>query len=99
MTEGAQERIQIAVAGLAADKGISPYDAAEMNKRIIDGAALGIVGTTMGAGTGVLTTLQHNDAVARAKETEKEIDELREKVKDLDEDQIAKFFLKLERRI
>jgi|5_EtaG_2_1085323.scaffolds.fasta_scaffold01782_1 hypothetical protein len=93
VTEGAQERIQIAAAGLAADKGMSPYDAAEISKRVIDGAALGIVGgTTMGAGTGVLTTLQHNDAVNRAKETEKEIDELREQVKDLDEDQLAKFF-------
>jgi hypothetical protein len=47
-TEAGQERVQIAAAGEAADLGMSPYSSAEINKRMIDAAALGVIGENNG---------------------------------------------------
>ena len=79
VTEGAQEFTQMAAAGIAADKGIMPYDAEIAKKRLIDAAALGAVtGKTLGAGSGFVS--------GRMKQSlaEKELDE-RRKIAKLDE--------------
>ena len=90
-TEGAQERVQIAAAGEAAGLGTSPYSAAEINKRVIDGAALGVIGgKIMGTGAGVVQGIQHNNVAKRSEEIEEEINKLESAMKNLDKDQLAK---------
>ena len=90
-TEAAQERVQIAAAGEAAGLGTSPYSAAEINKRVIDGAALGVIGgKIMGTGAGVVQGIQHNNVAKRSEEIEEEINKLESAMKNLDKDQLAK---------
>ena len=90
-TEAGQERVQIAAAGEAADLGTSPYSAAEINKRMIDTAALGFIGgKIMGTGAGTVQTIQHNNVAKRSEEIEEEINKLENSMKSLDEDQLAK---------
>ena len=92
LTEGAQEAIQIASAGLAADKGINPYDNAEYTNRIIDGIALGAVGgATVGTGAGVVTNLQHKDVINRTEQRLKEVADLEEDTKGMSDDQIRNY--------
>ena len=92
LTEGAQEAIQIASAGLAADKGINPYDNAEYTNRIIDGIALGAVGgATVGTGAGVVTNLQHKDVINRTEQRLKEVADLEEATKGMSDDQIRNY--------
>jgi hypothetical protein len=92
LTEGAQEAIQIASAGVAADKGINPYDNAEYTNRIIDGIALGAVGgATVGTGAGVVTNLQHKDVINRTEQRLKEVDELEKATENMSDDQIRNY--------
>jgi hypothetical protein len=92
LTEGGQEAIQIAAAGLAADKGINPYDNAEYTNRIIDGIALGAVGgATVGTGAGIVTNLQHKDVINRTEQRLKEVDDLEKATKDMSDDQIRNY--------
>ena len=87
VTEGAQEALQLGAASLAADKGINAYANAEAVNRIIDAAALGVVGGKVaGTGAGVVSNLQHKDVVNRAKdrlEKLNEIEELRKQEADM----------------
>ncbi|MHA2218445.1 MAG: hypothetical protein ACXACY_21130 [Candidatus Hodarchaeales archaeon] len=79
VTEGVQEFVQMAAAGIAADKGIMPYEAEIATKRLIDATALGAVtGKTLGAGSGFVS--------GRMKQSlaEKELEE-RNKIAKLDE--------------
>jgi hypothetical protein len=90
-TEAGQERVQIAAAGEAADLGMSPYSSAEINKRMIDAAALGVIGgKIMGTGAGVVQGIQHNNVAKRSEEIEEEINKLESSMKGLDKDQLAK---------
>ena len=90
VTEGAQEALQLGAASLAADKGINAYENAEATNRIIDAAALGIVGGKVaGTGAGIVSNLQHKDVVNRAKdrlEKLNEIQELRKKEGDMSDE-------------
>ena len=66
-TEAAQEGVQIATAGLAANKGISPYEVPVIRDRIIEAAAAGwTTGKTIGLGTGALRGMMDVNAVATA---------------------------------
>ena len=91
-TEAAQERVQIAAAGEAAGLGMSPYSSAEINKRMIDAAAIGWVGGKIaGTGAGVVSGLQHNNVARRSEELAKKEEEVREIFKDIkNEDELAK---------
>ena len=82
-TEAAQEAIQIGSAGVAADKGINPYDNADYVNRLIDAAALGFVGGKIaGTGAGVLSNLNHRDVVNRTKDRKEELDKLEQHLKE-----------------
>ena len=79
VTEGLQEFTQMGAAGLAAGKGLVPYENEIATKRLIDAAALGsVTGGTLGAGSGFVS--------GRMKQSlaEKELEE-RQKIAKLDE--------------
>ena len=96
VTEGAQEALQLGAASLAADKGINAYDNAEAVNRIIDAAALGVVGGKVaGTGAGVVSNLQHKDVVNRAKdrlEKLNEIEELRKQEGNMSDEELLNTF-------
>ena len=79
VTEGLQDFTQMGAAGLAAGKGLVPYENEIAIKRLIDAAALGsVTGGTLGAGSGFVS--------GRMKQSlaEKELEE-RQKIAKLDE--------------
>ena len=79
VTEGLQDFTQMGAAGLAAGKGLVPYENEIATKRLIDAAALGsVTGGTLGAGSGFVS--------GRMKQSlaEKELEE-RQKIAKLDE--------------
>jgi hypothetical protein len=82
-TEIAQERTQIGAAGLAAEKGISPYQDAVMLQRLTDAGALGFVGgKAFGAGSSAIGTIVQKQAAQRAIELEEQLDDIAKGIKD-----------------
>lgn len=63
-TEVIQEKLQISAAGLAADKGVSPYDTKEEIWRLLDAGALGLVGGQSMGSIGSIAT-QYEARAAR----------------------------------
>ena len=90
VTEGAQEFTQMAAAGIAADKGIMPYEAEIATKRLIDAAALGAVtGGTLGAGSGFVSGRMKQSLAEKELEERKKIAKLDEAIQN-EETDIAK---------
>jgi len=88
VTEGAQEFLQMSAAGLAADKGIMPYDMEIATKRLIDAAALGsVTGGTLGAGSSFVSGRMKRDLAEKELEEKEKITKLENLVND---DEIAK---------
>ena len=66
-TEAAQEGLQIATAGLAADKGITPYQLPIIRDRLIEAGAAGwTTGRVIGLGSGTLKGMMDVNVVATA---------------------------------
>ena len=78
-TEAAQEATQIAGAGLAAEKGLTPHGGAELANRMINAGAIGLIGGhTAGLGVGTLSGIQRQNAVKHAQEWEKTLRKIEE---------------------
>ena len=78
-TEASQEAVQIAGAGLAAEKGLTPHGGAELANRMINAGAIGLIGgKTAGLGVGTLSGIQQKNMVKHADEWFKAIDEIEE---------------------
>jgi hypothetical protein len=84
-TEALQELTQISAAGLAADKGLMPYEGAILRNRLIDAAALGFIGgAPIGSASTAAGRALQVDSINRAKELEEITDKMRKTVDDLD---------------
>ena len=84
-TEALQELTQISAAGLAADKGLVPYEGAILRNRLIDAAALGFIGgAPIGSASTAAGRALQVDSINRAKELEELTDKMRKTVDDLD---------------
>ena len=91
LTEAGQEVVQIASAGLAAGKGINPYDQAEFNKRLIDSAALGgLGGGVASTGIGSVAQVQRKNVARRNEELEKLQEDLESRA-EFEPEELAKF--------
>ena len=91
LTEAGQEAVQIGSAGLAAGKGLNPYDQATFNKRLIDSAALGgLGGGVASTGIGTVAEIQRKNVARRNEELEKFQEELENRA-EFEPDQLAKF--------
>ena len=78
-TEASQEAVQIAGAGLAAERGLTPQGSAELANRMINAGAIGLIGgKTAGLGVGTLSGIQRQNAVKHAKEIEDTIRKIEE---------------------
>ena len=78
-TEAAQEATQIAGAGLAAEKGLTPHGGVELANRMINAGAIGLIGGhTAGLGVGTLSGIQRRNAVKHAQEIEDTIRKIEE---------------------
>jgi len=71
-TEMSQEALQVAAAGVAADKGLQPLEAMEYTNRLIDAGALGFIGGKAFGTVSEMTALKlERDMAKRAEEVEK----------------------------
>ena len=83
ITEAMQEAVQISASGIAADKGLVPYEGAEIGKRLIDAAALGFMGgKAVNVGGTILSKTAHLQANRRQEELEKELKRAEETLSD-----------------
>ena len=74
-TETGQEYIQMASSGLAADKGLFPYEGAIMRNRLIDAGAMGLLtGKTLGSVTTAAGTIMESDIIKRRNELEEMVE-------------------------
>ena len=82
-TETLQEAVQMSVSGIAADKGLVPYEGADVGKRLIDAAALGFMGgKAINVGGTILSKTAHLQANRRQEELEKELKRAEETLSD-----------------
>ena len=92
VTEAGQEALQMSAAGLAAGRGLMPYEAAVYNKRLIDAGALGFVGgKAIGTVSDIVATGLEADMQRQAEDIEQTKEKLSKVVED-NETEIASTF-------